>query len=128
MPSLVAFAAATLLALATSLLPKSHAIVLQATIYAGALAASVGYLSQQPTTIQMILTVAKSCSDEVRFALTALVISVAYFGGSFYLSGKNSKRKISMEMPASCDTITDFEVPASLPKEDQALFLQMFET
>jgi hypothetical protein len=127
-PSLVALAGASVVAMATSLLPRSHAVVLQGTFFAGALAVSVGYLSTQPYTIERILLLAKSCSDEVRFALTVFIIAIAYFGGSFYVTGKDPKEKAYKDMPASCDIVVDFDVPSSIPKEDQALFLQLFDS
>jgi farnesyl diphosphate synthase len=59
-------------------------------------------------------------------ALSALVVTVTYFGSGFYLNA-TAKRGYSSVTPATCDTAVTFTVPDSLPANDKDLFCEAFD-
>lgn len=71
--------------------------------------------------------------EELRFVLSVLIISVVYFGGSFFtttpqnkLSNKKDNYASYGGSPACSDDVTTFEVPPVLPDSDAVLFEEIF--
>lgn len=79
-----------------------------------------------------------SQTDEVKLALAGLCVTCAYFGGGLFLkanitdccltsSSTSNNNKSSNMTPASCDTVTSFDVPSKLKTSDKELFKDCFD-
>ena len=73
-----------------------------------------------------IVVLLSSLKDETKLALSFVIISLVYFGGSFYVT-TGAMPKLVISTPASCDSSVDFNVPASLPENDTKLFEYTFD-
>ena len=83
-------------------------------------------LSNSVKEITEIMILLGALNDATKLALSFVVISLVYFGGSFYVTvGQMPKQVIAT--PASCDASVDFDVPASLPENDTKLFEYTFD-
>lgn len=125
-PSIAALAFVSIVVIITNQSKKP----VQFQVLAVALAAAAAYLRGHSTEATALVQTFKSLSEEIRFAVSILVITVVYFGGSLYLkSGDDttSDSKGMLDMPSLCDSVTTFDVPSSLPKDDKVLFEQSFE-
>jgi hypothetical protein len=113
-------------------LPGDKKLVFQGSIFALALAASFMFLSNTydgSAGLQAAVSAFGSLDSEVRLAISIMMISLTYFLGGIYLGyGESSGAGAgSSKTPASCDQTVTFEVPASLPAEDKAVFEMMFD-
>lgn len=123
-PSIAALAAVSLIVIVTNARK-----VVQFQLIAVAAAAAAAFLRGHLTETADLLLAFKNLSEETRFAVSVLVIAVSYFGASLYLQGDSESSRDStniLDMPALCDSVTSFDVPASLPKDDKVLFDEAF--
>jgi len=67
----------------------------------------------------------KGLKDEVKYALSVLIICIVYFCGTMYMAAPFYVSDI-LDTPASLDNNTSFVVPANLPENDKELFELMF--
>ena len=123
-PSIAALAAVSLIVIVTNTRK-----VVQFQLIAVAAASAAAFLRGHLTETADLLQAFKNLSEESRFAVSVLVIAVSYFGASLYLQGDNDSARDStniLDMPALCDSVTSFDVPSSLPKDDKVLFDEAF--
>lgn len=112
-------------------LPGDKKLIFQSSIFAIALAASFMFLSNTYDASGDLKAAAKAFGNldsEVRLAISIMLISVTYFFGGIYLGFSDTNGPgVSSTTPASCDQITTFEVPSSLPSDDKEVFQMMFD-
>ena len=93
-------------------------------IFGLAFVASFAYLTKHQQ-YNAIINTYKSLHDEVKYALSVLIICIVYFGGTMYMAAPVYAADI-LDTPASVDNNTTFLVPAKLPESDKDLFNDMF--
>ena len=137
LPIAAAFLISTAIVFLSNADPKSMALI-QTGSFGGALAVSMYTLTHQQNNVALVKLVAilkelgskETGSPLTLFFVSMFVIGTCYFGCAFYLapSATGSSSSQLMDMPASSDSSTDFNVPRVLPREDKELFEQQFET
>lgn len=129
-PCLAALTLTSLLILVSDTLPISKKTLFNSSVFALAFAVSVTAVVISKDELQAFWFQFQQLSKPLRFALAVLVVTVSYFGGSFYAcspeesSGAGSGAALT---PASCDNAVDFDVPDSLPRENLDLFEECLE-
>lgn len=139
-PLLGALALASLVILISNSFSKTNKVLVQAALFAAALAGGLSYLIvHQDANLVSAWELFIKLSIETRFSLSLVLVGIVYFGGAMYLAppedaGKDgvpseaSTNALSVyRTPASVDRAVTFEVPLSLPADDKVFFEEMLD-
>ncbi len=140
-PLLGALALASLVILISNSFSKTNKVLVQAALFAAALAGGLSYLiiHQDPHLISAWDLFIK-LSVETRFSLSLVLVGIVYFGGAMYLAPPEDAEKDGVvpseaatsalsvyRTPACVDKSVTFEVPLSLPADDKVFFEEMLD-
>lgn len=140
-PLLAALALGSLVVLISNSFSKANKVLVQAALFAAALAGGLSYLIvHQDPNLTAAWGLFIKLSVETRFSLSLVLVGVVYFGGAMYLAPPEDAEKESVipseaattalsvfRTPASIDTSVTFEVPVSLPADDKVFFEEMLD-
>lgn len=128
-PSLGALAVTSLVILVSNSYKGTKKIAFQTFFFISGLAGGLTYLMMRKDEFKVssFLRAFTGLPDDVKLALSIVVIAVSYFGGAMYIGGPSgADSTASIDMPASCDRAVDFTLPATMAEDDTVFFEQMF--
>ena len=139
-PLLGALALASLVILISNSFSKANKVLVQAALFAAALAGGLSYLIvHQDANLVSAWELFIKLSIETRFSLSLVLVGIVYFGGAMYLAPPEDAGKDGVpseastnaqsvyRTPASVDRAVTFEVPLSLPADDKVFFEEMLD-
>ena len=131
-PVVIALALASVSTVGLSLFLKGEKLALaQTALFVAAVAAGSYRLSQDLKLLDPLIVAFAALNQELQIALSVTIVSVVYFGGSFYAiaadSAVNTASEKGISTPASIDSVVEFDIPSSLPADDKVLFEQVFD-
>ena len=132
-PVVIALALASISTVGLSLFLKGEKLALaQTALFVAAVAAGSYRLSQDLKVLDPLIAAYAALTQELQIALSVTIVSVVYFGGSFYAIAADSAANTiivtgGISTPASIDSVVEFDIPASLPADDKVLFEQVFD-
>lgn len=133
LPALATLAITALVILCSNAYVGTKKIAFQAFFFVSGFVGAFTYLivHQDDLDLTRFYRAFANLNDDIRLALSILVVSAAYFGGAMYLGGPSGEgtadAAASSAMPASIDRDVDFFVPGNLPQDDTEFFTMMFE-
>lgn len=124
LPCIAALAMASIVLLTSQAMGSDKQIIFSVLVFGAGLAASLTFLmTQSSATLSVFWTAFTELDDITKFAISVVVICSSYFGGAMYLATpENRSGSAGLATPASCDTITNFEIPENLPEDDNLFF------
>ena len=129
-PFIIVLAFSSIVTIFSSFYRSDTQTFIQCSVFSLGLALSVKYLVENSSAETInVLKVLASLKDETKLAVSFVTVAVIYFGSSFYVTSNasNSSDTETNQTPASCDSVIQFDVPASLPDDDVKLFDYTFE-
>ena len=130
-PTLGVLAVTSLVILVSNSFSGIKKIAFQAFFFIAGVVGAMTYLitRKDEAIMRNFLKSFSQLDQELRIAISVLVIGVCYFGGAMYLGGPPMSEGNATStdlMPASIDSSVDFEVPDNLPTDDKDFFQLMF--
>lgn len=91
--------------------------------------AGIAFLHSRPDALVDLEAAYADLTDDVKFALGLVFVSIVYFASAMYLNAVKVSNVSTTECPATCDVLVEVNVPASMPPydKDHDLFVQLFD-
>ena len=91
--------------------------------------AGIAFLHSRPDALVDLEAAYAALTDDVKFALGLVFVSIVYFASAMYLNAVKVSNVSTTECPATCDVLVEVNVPASMPPydKDHDLFVQLFD-
>lgn len=100
-------------------------------VFAIAAAVAVSSVLSHADELKVIWDQYLRLSKDLKMALAVVIVAATYFGGALYAAGGNPESDVTtlLATPASCDNVTEFDVPAiaETEKDDKAFFEGMLK-
>ena len=129
-PVVMALAITILVITSTYIIGESHKMTVQMVAFVVLSTGSMTYLVDKKENLDALWQAFEPLDNGLKFALAILCITVTYFAGGMFMAAPLSTYVSGVgaeDCPAACDKAVTFDVPSSLPKEDDKLFLEIFD-
>ena len=129
-PAVGALAVTSLIVLVSGTFNGQRKILFQSACFAIAFAVAIGKIINERELFESLWKDYSMLSDDLKLALATAMIGFAYFGGALYIAGVTIGEPNAIDIndtPATLDSVSTFEVPATIPSDDKALFEWMFD-